>query len=45
MILVQSSLCLVKIADDGLYSIPVLSLNKSRRPELSSDVYGLVEVL
>jgi hypothetical protein len=37
MILVQSPLCLLEIADDGFYSIPVLYLNKSRRPELGSE--------
>jgi len=40
MILVQS---LVEITDDGLYSIPVLSLNMSRRPELNSDVSVLLK--
>lgn len=34
-------LCLVQIADDGLYSIPGLSLNANRPPELGSDVYDL----
>jgi len=34
-------LYLVQIANDGLYSNPVLSLNESRRPERRSDVYDL----
>ncbi len=37
MTLIQT--LLLKIADDGLYSIPVLSLNASKRPELGSDIY------
>jgi hypothetical protein len=43
MILVQSQLCLVEIANDGLYSIqvPFLSLNASRRTKLGSDVYHI----
>jgi hypothetical protein len=41
MPLVQSPLCLVRIANDGLYSNPVLFLNKSQRLELGSDVYDL----